>query len=166
MMGWKFARYVCTFSHQNSADCKQNAYETLYSLMEIAPTRIDIVKLYDRVVAGVGDDRGIQALCNLMLGKLVIVAPDETSQRLDSIAEQFRVVLSFTPKETAVRPEIEKADEAKKGVIKVSLELEKAMPSGVGQGGVLDAGRQNWVQYLGYMREKFSAMVKDIERKL
>lgn len=85
-----------------------------------------------------------------------MLAPEETMIRLDAIAEQFRVILVFTPKETAVRPEFEKADEAKKGVIKVSLDLDRAFPSGVGQG---------WVAYLQYMREKHSAMVKDIDRR-
>lgn len=134
--------------------------------MEITPTRIDIVKLYDRVVAGIDDDRGVQALCNLMLSKLMISGPDETSQRLEAMSEQFKKVLNVVLKDTAVRPEIEKAEEARKGVVKISLELEKALPNGVAQSGAQEGvSRPAWEQYLGFLREKFMPLLKEIERK-
>lgn len=137
------------------ADFIQSAYETLYSLMDLAPTRLDVVTLFDRVVAGVGDDRGIQTLCNLMITKLMVSAPEETVRRLDSIADQFRAVLAVTPKDTAVRPEHEKADEAKRSVIRVSQELNKAFP---GESGV--GGQAKWTAYLDEMTNKHALMIK------
>jgi len=106
-----------------------------------------------------------------MITRLSTVAPEETSVRLEAIAEQFKPILAFTPKETAVRPEIEKADEAKKGVIKVTLDLDRAFPSSVAQGAQLGqesggGARVQWAHFLAYMRDKYSPLVKEVERKL
>lgn len=126
------------FKHtvDDGLEVRKNAYETLYSLMEIAPARLfadDVQRaaLFERAIAGVADDRAIQSLSNLMLPKLAAASPDDMLRRLDAVAEPFRVVLSFRPKDTAVRPEIEKAEEAKRGVVKVTLELGRMFPGEV-----------------------------------
>ena len=126
------------FKHtvDDGLEVRKNAYETLYSLMEIAPARLfaddtQRAALFERAIAGVADDRAIQSLSNLMLPKLAAASPDDMIPRLDAVAEPFRVVLSFRPKDTAVRPEIEKAEEAKRGVVKVTLELGRMFPGEV-----------------------------------
>src|SRR3954464_1184842 len=91
--------------------------------METAFSRISIIDLYDRIVAGLSDDNDIRALCNLMVSKLVYIDADETSRRLDSIAVAFRATLSHKLKDTAVKQEIEKQDEANKAVLRVTLLL-------------------------------------------
>ena len=81
-----------------------------------------------RVIDGLGDDREIQTLCILMLTKLMESAPQETTRRLDDIGEVFLGVVQYNPKENAVRHEHERADEAKRAVIRVSLELLRSFP--------------------------------------
>lgn len=134
--------------------------------MEIAPTRIDIEKVFDRVIVGVGDEHDIRTLCNLMLIKLMALAPEETVRRLDDIADQFRSVLVIKLKETAVRHEYERTDEAKKGVIKVSLELNKVFPAEAGSaasGAII--GRPKWSDLLDHIRKEHGTLLKDVEKE-
>lgn len=149
------------FKHKvdDGLEVRKSAYETLYSLMEIAPRRIDLVALYDRVVAGIGDDNGIRSLCSLMILKLMTSAPDETSRRLEALSEKFRAVLGVQLKETAVRHEHEKNAEAKKGVVKLSLALQKAFPGD-------DGANVKWVGYLEDMRRDQHTLVREVEREV
>jgi cullin-associated NEDD8-dissociated protein 1 len=171
------------FKHtvDDGLEVRKNAYETLYSLMEIAPGRIlqDEVSrssLFERAIAGVNDDRSIQSLSNLMLPKLASAAPEEMLRRLDLLAEQLRIVLAFKPKDTAVRPEVEKAEEAKRGVVKVTLELGKMFPSvtvnaadakngthtATGAGGAL---RPVWSGYWEWLMVNYGELVKAADRE-
>jgi len=153
--------------HESHVNVRQSAYETVYTIMEIAPTRVDIVKVYDRVIAGVGDEHDIRTLCNLMLTKLMVLAPEETARRLDDIADQFRSVLGIKLKETAVRHEYERADEAKKGVIKVSLELSKVFPGetvSTASGAIIS--RPKWSDLLEHIRKEHGSLLKDVEKDM
>jgi len=119
-----------------------------------------------------------------MLPKLASSAPEEMTRRLDTVAEQFRTVLAFKPKETAVRPEVEKAEDAKRGVVKVSLELAKLLPgevpdvgvktgsgAGAGQAAAGYAASANaglkpvWSGYWEYMMASFGELVKQVEKE-
>ena len=95
-----------------------------------------------------------------MLAKLVTLAPTETVQHLPALAEKFKTVLSQKPKENAVKQEIEKMQEASKGVIRVSLECDKAFPTaGAGDGaGELAA----WRGYIDWMKKEFNQVVRSI----
>ena len=64
-----------------------------------------------------------------MTSKLIKVAPEETERRLDALSERYSTILSFKPKENAVKQELEKAQEASSGVIKVTEELIRAFPT-------------------------------------
>ena len=153
--------------HESHVNVRQSAYETVYTIMEIAPTRVDIVKVYDRVIAGVGDEHDIRTLCNLMLTKLMVLAPEETARRLDDIADQFRSVLGIKLKETAVRHEYERADEAKKGIIKVSLELSKVFPGetvSTASGAIIS--RPKWSDLLEHIRKEHGSLLKDVEKDM
>ena len=97
--------------------------------MDSAYNRINPSGLFDRVVAGLGDEHEVLILSNLMLSKLITLDPDETSRHLDSISEQFRIVVAFKPKENAVKQELEKASEATRSVLKMSLRLHNAFPA-------------------------------------
>jgi len=153
--------------HEQHVDVRQSAYETVYTIMEIAPTHVDIVKVYDRVIAGVGDEHDIRTLCNLMLTKLMVLAPEETARRLDDIADQFRSVLGIKLKETAVRHEYERADEAKKGIIKVSLEFSKVFPGetvSTASGAIIS--RPKWSDLLEHIRKEHGSLLKDVEKDM
>ncbi|KAH8600327.1 TATA-binding protein interacting [Bisporella sp. PMI_857] len=134
----------------------KSAYETLYSLMETAFSRINIVEFYDRVVDGLKDEHDIRSLCNLMLTKLVVLDPDETARRLDSIADAFRTILSTKLKDNAVKQEIEKQEEAVKGALRISVLLYGAIP-GVSSGIAAQGGQhQTWRTYWEWIEKDFS----------
>lgn len=138
----------------------QNAYETVYSLMETAPTRVDIARIYDRVVAGIVDDRSIQNLSNLMVTKLAVSAPDQTVRRLDDIGVQFSTIIGVKLKENAVRQEVEKADEARKAVMKVAVELAKLFPGETNN-------KAKWAACQEEMKKvQDGAMLKEVEKEL
>lgn len=145
----------------------QSAYETLYALLETAFSRLNVSDLsdcFDRIVAGISDEHDIRILCNLMLTKLVILAPDETRMRLEAIAENFRAVLSTKAKENAVKQEIEKIQEGSKGVLKVSVLLNKRFSAD--SAGIEDSQLRGWQNYWEWVRKDFPVMVKAAEDDL
>ncbi|KAI9867835.1 MAG: hypothetical protein M1813_007657 [Trichoglossum hirsutum] len=144
------------FRHKvdDGLEVRKSAYETLYALMETAFSRVDIATLYDRVIAGLEDEHDIRILCNLMLTKLIILDPAETQRRLDFISQRFRTILSFKPKEGAVKQELEKAEEASTGVLKVSLQLNNGFPA---------ADAAEWVSYREWIRKNYSLQLKMLE---
>ncbi|KAK1760435.1 Cullin-associated NEDD8-dissociated protein 1, C-terminal part [Echria macrotheca] len=146
------------FKHiiDDGLEVRKAAYETLYALMESAFSRISIIDLYDRVVAGLKDDNDIRALCNLMVSKLAYLDPDETARRLDSIAEAFRQTLSTKLKDTAVKQEIEKQDEANKAVLRVTLLLDALKPETV----TVPGSNPTWVSYLDYVNKDFANQIR------
>ena len=89
---------------------------------------MNLADLYDRVTAGLSDEHDIKILSNLMITKLMNLAPEETARRLDSIAEHYQAILSFRPKENAVKQDVEKAQEASKGVLRVTMRLHHVFP--------------------------------------
>lgn len=132
--------------------------------METAFTRISILDFYDRVIAGLKDEHDIRSLCNLMLTKLVILDIDETTRRLDSIAECYKPVLSVKLKENAVKQEIEKQEEAARSVIRVSVLLHNAIPqtsSALGTGGQ----HQTWRGYWEWLEKDFEGQLKALREE-
>lgn len=136
--------------------------------METAFSRVSIIDLFDRIIAGLSDDNDIRALCNLMVSKLVYLDPDETTRRLDSIAEGFRKTLSHKLKDNAVKQEIEKQEEANKSVLRLTLLLsDKLLKSAVtvkSAGGAAGAGGPNqvWTNYLEWVNRDFAGQLMSI----
>jgi cullin-associated NEDD8-dissociated protein 1 len=116
--------------------------------METAFSRISIIDLYDRIIAGLRDDNDIRGLCNLMVSKLLFIDPDETTRRLDAIAEAFRATLSTKLKDSAVKQEIEKQAEANKSVLRVTLLLGEKLKSALNTvGSGAHGANQTWTNY-------------------
>jgi cullin-associated NEDD8-dissociated protein 1 len=135
--------------------------------LEIAFSRVSILDLYDRIVAGLRDDNDIRALCNLMVSKLAFIDADETTRRLDSIAEAYRAILSTKLKDTAVKQEHEKQEEANKSVLRVTLLLAEKLKLAMNMagGGVIAAGsgtgsNQVWVAYWEWVNKDFASSLK------
>ena len=127
--------------------------------METAFSRINVIEFFDRVVAGLYDEPDIRSLCNLMLTKLVVLDKDETSRRLDAIADAFRKILSTKLKENAVKQEIEKQEESVKSVLRVSLLLHGSIStdaSGVG------SSHQTWHGYWEWVEKDFRDGLKQV----
>ncbi|KAJ4362409.1 hypothetical protein N0V83_010502 [Neocucurbitaria cava] len=154
------------FKHKvdDGLEIRKSAYETLYALLEKAFVRlspIEISDFFDRIVAGITDEHDIRILCNLMLTKLMVIAPDQVHSRLESIAENFRTVLLVKPKENAVKQEIEKNQEGAKGVLKVSAQLNKQMGSDAGAGQD-DPQLRVWSQYWDWISKDHHAGLKAV----
>jgi len=130
--------------------------------MEIAFSRINTLDFYNRVIDGLKDEHDIRTLCNLMLTKLVVLDPDETSRRLDSIAECFKKTLSIKLKENAVKQEIEKQEEAIKSVLRVSLILHNAIPSASVATGTHINQHQAWRDYWGWIEKDFEPTLRSL----
>jgi cullin-associated NEDD8-dissociated protein 1 len=133
--------------------------------METAFSRINILDFYDRVIAGLKDEHDIRALCNLMLTKLVVLDPDETSRRLDSIADCFRTILSTKLKENAVRQEIEKQDEASRSVLRVTLMLHNAIPAASSGIGAHGGQHQTWRTYWEWVEKDFEPQLRVLQNE-
>ncbi|KAJ5241657.1 TATA-binding protein interacting (TIP20) [Penicillium citrinum] len=105
------------FKHKvdDGLDLRKSAYETLYASLDTSFARSHMEELSDRVIAGVEDEQNIRAISNLMTARLVSIAPAETERRLDALSERYTTVLSFKPKDNAVKQELEKAQEASSG---------------------------------------------------
>lgn len=149
-------------------EIRKSAYETLYALLEKAFARlspIEVSDFFDRIVAGITDEHDIRVLCNLMLTKLMVIAPDQVRSRLDSLAENFRTVLAVKPKENAVKQEIEKIHEGAKGVLKVSMQLNKQMgtEAGIGQD---DSQSRIWAQYWDQIQKEHEKGLKAVAEEL
>lgn len=137
--------------------------------METAFSRVSIIDLYERIVAGLSDDNDIRALCNFMVSKLIYIDPDETTRRLDSIAEAFRKTLSHKLKDNAVKQEIEKQDEANKAVLRVTLLLADKLKAGASMtGGGASAGASNqvWTSYWEWVNRDFASQLKSIQDEM
>ncbi|GAM88930.1 hypothetical protein ANO11243_069640 [Dothideomycetidae sp. 11243] len=119
------------FKHKvdDGLELRKSAYETLYALMDTAFSALPIVEFYERVIAGIADEHEIKIICCLMVSKLVILAPNETAHSLDKFAQAFRAVLSFKPKDNAVKQELEKLQEHNKAILKVMIQMSKTFSS-------------------------------------
>lgn len=122
----------------------QAAYETLYALLETAFSRINITDLHDRIIAGLADEHDIRALCILMITKLIPYNLEETNRRLDAMGEAFRAILSTKLKDTAVKQEYEKQQEAHKSVCAVTILL-----------GERASGTSGWRTYYEWVKRTY-----------
>ena len=158
-MDWRCARYVSSSRELKQALTKylQSAYETLYTCLDLAFTSLNIPSLFSRLEAGISDEPDIRTLCTLMLSKLTVLAPADVETRLDLFCPAFKAILSFKPKENAVKQEVDKADEAKSSVLKITVELRRAFPAAeVGD-------RAGWKEYLEFVGKGFKAQLKELE---
>lgn len=151
------------FKHKvdDGLEIRKSAYETLYALLETAFSKLsatDVADCYDRIVAGISDEHDIRVLCNLMLTKLMVLAPEQTQSRLETIVHNFRAVISVKPKENAVKQEIEKIHEGSKGVLKVSVLLNKQLSTGSGSHD--DQQLRAWTQYWEWVNKDFTAQIR------
>ena len=132
--------------------------------MKHAFARISTLDLFDRVVAGIEDEHEIKVLCNIMLIELITLDSEETQRRLDAIAEAFKRVLNYKPKDNAVKQEIEKVEEARKGVMKVSVALNGAF-SNTTASAVTGQG-QIWAQFWEWLWKENRAQLANLEAEL
>ncbi|KAJ5097982.1 hypothetical protein N7532_004983 [Penicillium argentinense] len=148
------------FKHKvdDGLDLRKSAYETLYASLDTAFARAHVGEIFDRVIAGIEDEQDIRAISNLMTVRLIKIAPDETQRRLDALSEKFTNVLSFKPKDNAVKQELEKAQEASLGILKITKELSKAFP-----GAESASELHKWKGYMEWVRKNFASQLHGLE---
>jgi cullin-associated NEDD8-dissociated protein 1 len=139
----------------------QSAYETLYASLDTSFAQTHLSELFDRVIAGIEDEQDIRAVSNLMTSKLIISAPEETERRLDALSEGYMTVLSFKPKDNAVKQELEKAQEATQGILKVTKELSKSFP-----GAEASNDLHKWRGYMEWVRKNFTSQFNSLDADL
>ncbi|KAJ4290483.1 hypothetical protein N0V90_010700 [Kalmusia sp. IMI 367209] len=159
------------FKHKvdDGLETRKSAYETLYALLETALAKLsptDLSDCYDRVVAGISDENDIRILCNLMVTKLMALAPEQTHQRLQTISEQCRAVLLIKPKENAVKQELERISDGGKGVLKLSVLLNKQMGTESGVQGHDDPQLRVWASYWEYINKEHQPALKTATEEL
>lgn len=93
-----------------------------------------------------------------MTTKLIPLAPDDTQRYLDPLSERYIAVLSFKPKDNAVKQELEKAQEASMGILKVTRELSKAFP-----GAETSGENHKWRGYIEWVRKTFAMQFRSLE---
>ncbi|KAI4196274.1 MAG: hypothetical protein LQ350_006645 [Teloschistes chrysophthalmus] len=154
------------FKHKvdDGLEVRKSAYETLYTLMEGAYSRINPVDLFDRISDGLEDEHEIQILCNLMLSKLVALDPDETGRQVDVIVERYRSILTFKLKDNAVKQEIEKLNESNKGVLKVTLLLHDSLSARTSSGS--NAPSEKWKGYWDWVAKEFRGQLASVEQEM
>jgi cullin-associated NEDD8-dissociated protein 1 len=157
------------FKHKvdDGLELRKSAYETLYALIETAFVKLppmDLSECFDRIVAGISDEHDVRVLCNLMLTKLMVLAPEQTHSRLELISENFRAVLSTKPKDNAVKQELEKLQEDSKGVVKVSVLLNKKI--GTDSGAHEDPQLRHWAQYWVWVNSEFQPLLKSVQEEI
>lgn len=139
--------------------------------METAFSRISSLEFYDRVIAGLKDENDIRAICNLMLSKLIVIDPDETTRRLDTIAECYRKVLSVKLKEGSVKQEVQKQEEANRSILRVTLLLadRTKTPLLTGPGAAVQAQQAQqqvsnpiWQQYWEWVNKEFDNSIRTL----
>ncbi|KAJ5148143.1 hypothetical protein N7526_001495 [Penicillium atrosanguineum] len=132
------------FKHKvdDGLDLRKSAYETLYASLDTSVSRTHMAELYSRVLAGIDDEQDIRAISNLMTTKLITIAPRRPSA--------YTKVLSFKPKDNAVKQELEKAQEASLGILKITKELSKAFPNAEASNDL-----HRWKTYMEYVRKQF-----------
>ena len=117
--------------------------------------------LFDRVIVGLEDEHEIKMLCDVMLAKLCVLDPDETSCRLDSIADKLRIVLSFKPKENSVKQEVEKVAEANRAALKVAARLNTNFPQSPNLSS--NAQGQGWKAFWDWVNKEFKSQLSAVE---
>ncbi|PYH96592.1 TIP120-domain-containing protein [Aspergillus ellipticus CBS 707.79] len=148
------------FKHRvdDGLELRKSAYETLYASLDSAFTLSHVNEFFSRILTGIDDEQDIRTICNLMTSKLIHLAPEETQRHLDTLSEKYTAILSFKPKENAVKQELEKAQEASLGILKISRELSKGFPNAEVSG-----EHHKWKAYMEWIRKTFGAQLKSLE---
>ncbi|PLB47544.1 TATA-binding protein-interacting protein [Aspergillus steynii IBT 23096] len=148
------------FKHKvdDGLELRKSAYETLYASLDTAFSLTHVSEFFDRILAGIDDEQDIRTISNFMTSKLITLAPEETQRYLDALSERYSTVLSFKPKDNAVKQELEKAQEASNGVLKITRELSKAFPNAEAS-----ADHHKWKAYMEWTRKSFASQLKSLD---
>ncbi|KAI9373016.1 Cullin-associated NEDD8-dissociated protein 1, C-terminal part [Aspergillus egyptiacus] len=148
------------FKHKvdDGLELRKSAYETLYAALDTSFSLSHLSEIFARIIAGIDDEQDIRTVCNLMTSRLITLAPEETQRQLDELSEHYTTVLSFKPKDNAVKQELEKAQEASTGVLRITRELSKAFPNAE-----ISGNHHKWKTYMEWVRANFGAQLSSLD---
>ncbi|KAF3918054.1 hypothetical protein ABW21_db0205353 [Orbilia brochopaga] len=148
------------FKHKvdDGLELRKSAYDTLYALIETSYARMNPTQIYDRIIAGLGDEHEVQIICNLMLGKLVVIGKEDIIKRLDSIAEKYKATLSIRPKENAVKQELEKIAELNRSILRTTLTIQVHVGTGANH-------EQAWLAYHDWVKNNYGPEMASLEKE-
>ena len=146
-------------------DTTQSAYETLRTLVNNAWSRLNPLLVFDRVVAGLKDEKDIKKFCNLMLTRLIELDADEATRRLDEIAAAYTATLSIKLKDNAVKQELEKQQEANKDVLRTTIILRDTFPH-ASNPSLTSTQHGVWKAYTDYVNKNFNREIGAAEEEL
>lgn len=135
-------------------------------------SRLLIPNLYDRVIAGLSDQHEVRAICLLILTKIITLGLSETKNRLQSLAEAFRTVLSTKLSDNAVKTEIERLSEGQRRIMRASIMIQRYLDAEDENRwrNVADrsAGAQQvaWHEYWEWVRKNVSTLLRAAEEEL
>lgn len=121
------------------------------------------------------DHHDVCAICILVLTKLIHMASEEYRKRLNEFTEVFRQVLTVKPKENAVKTEIDRLQESQKGILKVSILVQRDIIDGstsnqilmpVHSAGIGEPEIVSWRIYWEWVRKNYEPIIKDAEEEL
>jgi cullin-associated NEDD8-dissociated protein 1 len=71
--------------------------------------------------------------------------------------DQFRSIVDAKPKENAVKQEIERMDESRRGVVRLGLDAQRRYPEGLGQ---------EWADWWNDVRKEHGQLLRALEAEL
>ncbi|KAG5298931.1 Cullin binding protein CanA [Histoplasma capsulatum G186AR] len=147
------------FRHKvdDGLEVRKSAYEAVYACLEVAFGALNVAEIFDRIIAGIEDEQDVRTISNLMISKLIVLAPEETRDHLNALSAPLRKVLSTKPKENAVKQELEKAQGASLGVLKITRELQKAFPTAEASG-----DQRAWKLYVEWVGKEFTPLIRSL----
>ena len=131
------------------------AYECIYTLFStpIVPSTV-ISAQFEPLHQALSDDAEIRQLTLLTLLKAIEVHSSTTLNYLPGFVDQFRKIVDAKPKENAVKQEIERMEESRRGVIRLGLDAQRRYPEGLGQ---------EWTEWWNQVRKEHAQLVKFAE---
>jgi cullin-associated NEDD8-dissociated protein 1 len=114
-----------TITTDDGLDLRNNAFETMYTLLDTCFGKINLSEYIERVIAGLGDEDGIKVLSSLMLIRLASVAPVQVAQRLDEVVEPITSTLKVKLKDQATKQDVEKSTELQRSLFRAMVALDK-----------------------------------------
>ncbi|CAD6191560.1 unnamed protein product [Caenorhabditis auriculariae] len=152
------------FKHQvdDGLDLRKCAFECMYTLLENCSDKIDANEFLAVMEVGLKDpSHDVRLLNYLTLQKIAVLAPGQVLQRLEKICEPLKQQLTSKPKGNAVKQELEKLEELKKGAIRVIFTL-KRLPDVERQQQFVEL--HNTIKSNKELREVADAVVKESQR--
>jgi cullin-associated NEDD8-dissociated protein 1 len=134
----------------------QSAYESLYTLIPHPALPVSTLpQVLQPVRSGMLDDQEIRLLSLLSLHKaLEVHSIARIGPLLPTFIDDFKKILGVKPRDQAVKQELERMEEGKRGVVKIALDATQRFPEGL---------PKEWLEWWTAARVEHAALVRSVE---